>query len=243
MRHLRAEFRKLFTIRSTYILLFVCLAIAIFFAFYAEGLKVTKPVLDPHYLYSEVSSAVTSLSFLLSMVGVMLVTHEYRYNTIMYTLTSSNNRLKVLLAKIVAFSFLMIVATIFFGALAPALTTLGLHIKGVHIVAQSLPFWDTAWRSVFYGWAYGMLAFGLAVIIRNQVGAIISLFAIPSTVEPLLSLAIHDNVKFLPFTALNNVTMLASKQMAPSKAAIVVAIYVVVVLAIAIVLFKRRDAN
>jgi ABC-2 type transport system permease protein len=243
IRQLQAELRKLFTIRSTYILLLICLAITVFFAFYAEGFKVSKPVTDPHYLYSEVSSAVTALSFLLSMVGVMLVTHEYRYNTIMYTLTSANRRWKVLLAKFVAVSIFMIAAAVVFGALSPLLTSLGLHLKGTSLVAQTLPLWDTAWRAIFYGWAYGMLAFGIAVIIRNQVGAIIALFAIPSTVEPLLGFALHDNVKYLPFSALNNVTAEASKQMSPGKAAGVVLVYVVVVLLVAAILFKRRDAN
>lgn len=240
---LRAELRKMWTIRSTYILILISLALLIFFAFYAEGLKVTKAVNDPHYLFTEVTSAVQSLSFLFSMIGVLLVTHEYRYNTIMYTLTSANNRLKVLLAKFLVFSLFMIVITAVFGALSPLLTAWGLHIKGVHLVAQSLPFWDTAWRAVFYGWMYGLLAFGIAVIVRNQIGAIVSLFAIPVTVEPLLSLAIHDNIKYLPFTALNNVTAFGSKQMSPGRAAVVVGVYVVVVLIVATVLFRQRDAN
>lgn len=243
IRALRAELKKMWTVRSTYVLLLISLGLLIFFAFYAEGLHVAKQVTDTHYLFSEVTSAVQSLSFLLSMVGVLLVTHEYRYNTIMYTLTSANNRLKVLFAKFVIFSLFMLVTTAFFGVMSPLLTAWGLHIKGIHMVAQSLPFWDIAWRALFYGWMYGLLAFGLAVIIRNQIGAIIALFAVPVTVEPLLSLALHDNAKYLPFTALNNVTAIGSKQMTPGKAAIVVGVYVVVALIVATVLFKRRDAN
>lgn len=242
IQQIRAEIRKILTIRSTYGILLFCLVITFFFAFYAEGLKATHAVTDPHYLFSEVSSALSALSLFLSFVGVLLVTHEYRYSTIMYTLTLANKRWKVLLSKFIVVSLFMILVSILFGVLSPALTTLGLHIKGTHLVEQSLPFWDIAWRAVFYGWAYGVLGFIVAVLVRNQVAAIITLFAIPSTVEQLLRLVMHDNVKYLPFTALGNV-LTDTRDYSHGTAAGIVVIYVVVGLIAAGILFQSRDAN
>src|ERR1700733_14101281 len=96
---LKAEFRKLWTVRSTYLILAFVLVIAIFFGFYVSGWKIDKGALhDPGTLALDVTSAISAVSVFASLIGVLLVTHEYRFNTIMYTLTASNSRSKVLLA-------------------------------------------------------------------------------------------------------------------------------------------------
>jgi len=48
--------------------------------------------------------------------------------------------------------------------------------------------WSLLWRSVFFTWGYAMAGLLIALLIRSQVGAIASLFLIPSTVETLLGL-------------------------------------------------------
>jgi ABC-2 type transport system permease protein len=248
IRQIKAELLKIFSIRSTYVTLAFALAITVFFAFYIEGFKTTAPVINPAKLVSEVTSAVSALAFLISLVGVLLVTHEYRYNTIMYSLTSSNSRLKVLIAKVVAVSCFAVLATLFFAALSPVLTYAGLHLKGISLVHQSIPVADLFWRVAFYGWAYSMLAVLLAFIIRNQVGAIVTILFLPNTVEALLGLLLKKNVVYLPFSALN--TLMGGGDnpstvipMSHAKAAVIVTGYVVAALIIAAYLFKRRDAN
>src|SRR3954467_14136812 len=97
---IKAEFRKLWTVRSTYVLFLVAFALVAIFAFYAEGIKASPAtVQDAGKLAGEVTNAVVTVSLLGALAGVLLMTHEYRYNTIMYTLTSSNSRSKTLLAK------------------------------------------------------------------------------------------------------------------------------------------------
>jgi ABC-type transport system involved in multi-copper enzyme maturation permease subunit len=245
IRQVLSELRKLFTIRSTYVFLAISLAIVVFFAFYIEAIRLTGDVTNPGKLASEVTSAVSALAVLISLVGVLLVTHEYRYNTIMYTLTSSNNRLKVLLAKVIVVSIFAVLATLFFGVLSPLLTYLGIQIKGLDMVAQNLPVWDLLWRSAFHGWAYAMLALVFAFIIRNQVGAIIVLLFLPGTVEALLGLLLKHNVAYLPFTALNAVlnNPIPTANLSRGESALVVLGYVVIGLVVSAVLFKKRDAN
>lgn len=249
MRYILSEFRKLYTVRSTYIFLAVCIAITVFFAFYIEAIRLTGDVTSSDKLAGEVTGAVGALAMLIALVGVLLVTHEYRYNTIMYTLTSANNRLKVLIAKVVVVSVFALLATLFFAALSPLLTYLGLQIKGLDMVAQNIPVWDLLWRSAFHGWGYAMLALVLAFIIRNQVGTIVALVIVSGTVETLLSLLLKHNSGYMPFTALSRVINTGEAMpgiaagFSPEKSAVIAAVYIAGGLVVAAYLFHRRDAN
>jgi hypothetical protein len=137
----------------------------------------------------------------------------------------------------------VIVASVIFGTLSPLLAELGWHLKGLSVVPQSLPVWDLAWRAIFYGWGYSMFALLLAMIIRNQVGAIITILFVPGTIESLLGLLLHENTKYLPFTALNSVLNNMPNMLAAGKAALLVSAYLLATAIIAAILFQKRDAN
>ncbi|MDB5170517.1 MAG: hypothetical protein JWO35_211 [Candidatus Saccharibacteria bacterium] len=239
---IKAEFRKLVTVRSTYVILAACLAIEMLFAFYATGYKADAAALrDPLMLAGEVTTAVSALSVIIALIGVLLVTHEYRYNTILYTLTSAKRRSYVFLAKFLVIGVLAVVLSLLFGALSPVLVTLGVQLSGHSMVPQVIPYGDILWRIVFAGWCFSIFGFILAVIIRAQLGAAISIFLIPTTLEPLLGLVLKSNHIYLPFAALSNV--LEKGKLSYTHAAAVASIYVGVGLIISWVLFVRRDVN
>jgi ABC-2 type transport system permease protein len=248
---IKSEFRKLLTVRSTYVILALCLALTILFAFYLEGYALKTDVQDPGKLASEVTSAAAALGFFISLAGVLLMTHEYRYNTIMYTLTAAQDRSKVLLAKIIVVSAFAIVVTLLACALAPALTALGVHLKGLDMAPQTLHVADLAWRTAFYGWCYAMIALILAAIVRNQIGTIVALLVFPALGESLLTLLLKSNAKYLPFHALGTLLEPVGVRAGSSAAGIlstadsvkVLLSYLIVGGVVALVLFKRRDAN
>jgi ABC-2 type transport system permease protein len=242
---IRAEFQKILTVRSTYFILLFCLAILIFFAFYVEAIRLVADVKDPGKLQSEVLGAIGILPMILSFVAALAITHEYRFNTIMYLLVASRSRLKAFLAKVFAISVFAVLAILFFASLSPLLTSLGLQIKGLDMVTQNIPYLDLLWRGAFVGWAFAMFALILAFIIRNQAGVIVSILLIPSTVEQLLGLLLKENTKYLPYTALNNIinTGPAAADMSHGKSALIALAYIAVGLIVAALLFKKRDAN
>lgn len=244
MASLRAEMRKLWTVRSTYLILGFILLIMIFFAFYVEGLKAGPSVSEPGKLASEVTSAISAVALFGSIIAVLLVTHEYRYNTINYTLTSSNSRTKVFLAKFITISLFAIAFSLVVGALSPTLTYLGLSLRGLHLVHQDFPIWNLVWRTVFMGWGMAMYALILSSIIRVQVGAIVAMFmAVP--VESILGLLLKKNMAYLPFTALDSVIHTTSDAVLISyrKAATIAITYIIVGGIVAWQLFLRRDAG
>lgn len=250
---LKSEFRKLLTVRSTYMITGIVTVLVIFVAFFLEGWRIQPEALqDPFQLASDVTGALNVTVFG-AIIAILLVTHEYRYNTIMYTLTSSKSRTKVLAAKFIVVSVYAIVLTVLIGVLSPLLAYLGAHAHGYSFVPQTLHFGDLAWRSLFYGWGYAMAGLLLAFLTRNQVASIVALFLLPSVVENLIGfLLFKHNSVYMPFGALNQVlngpatgagSDPISSNLSSGKAAGVYCIYLIVGWAVAWYLFVKRDAN
>jgi len=246
---IKSEFRKVLSIRSTYVILLIGVALNMLFAFYVTGWQLDKEsLMSPTFMGSQVVSSVSALGLFAGIIAILLVTHEYRYNTIMYTLTANKSRTQVLLAKLVTLTVFALIFTAFFAILSPLLSLLAIHIRHLELGAQDFDAWNLAWRSLLSGWTYVIYGFVLAMIIRVQVGTIAALLLIP-TVEPLIGLVLKQKQAYLPFMALNNLLTVGGEGGAPTnslsdhRAAAVVGVYVVVGLLVAWFLFLRRDAN
>lgn len=247
MATLKAELKKLLTVRSTYFVLAFSFVLVSFFSFYVVGWRINgHDLMDPSTLAGDITSAVHNLSIFVALIALLLFTHEYRYNTIMHTLTLSSSRSKVLLAKILVVSGFAIVFTLFFGAISPLITSLGIHAHHLKLAPQTFHWGSLLWRSVFFGWGYAMAGLLIAALIRSQVGAIVVLFIAPGTVESLLGLLLKGNVVYLPFSALSTVIgqgMDYHNSITPFHAALVFSGYLIVGWIVAWILFLRRDAN
>jgi ABC-type transport system involved in multi-copper enzyme maturation permease subunit len=246
MQALKAEYRKLFTVRSTYIILLIVLVLLIFFGFFISGWRIDNSDLhNPGTLAGDVTGAVSTVSLFLGLLATLLMTHEYRYNTIMHTLTLSNSRSRTLLAKILILSGLAVIFTIVIAVLAPLLAVAGMNAHHLKLVPQTLHFGDLLWRCLLFGWGYTMTGLLLATLIRNQIGTILTLFIVPGTVEALAGLILKNNVVYLPFSALEAVigNNRYSGSITNIHAAMVFMAYLIVGWIIAWTLFLRRDAN
>ncbi|HTE57996.1 MAG TPA: ABC transporter permease [Verrucomicrobiae bacterium] len=243
----KSELRKILSIRSTYIILLFAVAMNLLFAFYVTGWHTAPEALaDPKFLSVQVISAISALGLFGGLVAILLVTHEYRYNTIVFTLTANKSRSQVFLSKLLTITLFAVVFTAVFGALSPLLSLLAIHIRGLDMGHQTIQVWHLVWHSLLAGIAYVVYAFIIAMIIRVQVGAIAAIFLIPATIEPLLGLVLKKNVAYLPFNALNMSLGTGppdAMAISDNRAALVVVTYMVVGLLVAWVLFLRRDAN
>lgn len=243
MAALKAEFRKLLTVRSTYVIVAVSLALMAFFAAYIFGYRLKSAELaNPHQLQDTMSGAVSVVAIFGAIVGILLLSHEYRYNTILYALTANRSRSLFLAAKILAVSTFAILFTVVVMVLAPLLNVLGVHLAGHTLAPQSIAYGNIVWQCLFYGWAYAMIGLLVTALVRNQIGAIVTIFIVPSTIEPLLSLLLKENGVYLPFSALGAVVQ-NSPTLGPGAAAAVVGAYLGVGWLLAWLLFLRRDAN
>jgi ABC-2 type transport system permease protein len=233
---IRAEWRKLFTVRSTYILSLVAIVLTGLISFWPMGLKGNSA---NNELLMEAAFNSGIASMLIAIIAILLITHEYRYNTIMYTLTASNSRSKVLLAKVGVMTIFTVLFTVVAAFLAVGLTWLGVHIGPGSLVPQEFYYWDSAWRLMFGSVAYVWAGLLFGFLFRHVVGALVVFLIVPNTLEGLLTLVLKDNNQYLPFTALSNVQYGDS----PGKAALIFTGYLVVGWAVAWFLFLKRDAN
>jgi ABC-2 type transport system permease protein len=243
---LKAEFKKLVTTRSTYVLLGIALALILFVTFYVEGWRANAETLqDPLFLNREPLSAISVVTILMTMIGILLMTHEYRYNMITYSLTSSNSRSKVLLAKLLVVSAFAIIFATVVWALAPLVTLLGVNAHGLELVPQQFYYWDLWWRCAFFAWGFAIFGLLLAVLIRNQIGTIVFLLIVPNTIEGILSILLKENSVYLPFSSLANVIGQSGGQavVTPAASAWLFTLYMIGGWAVAWYLFLRRDAN
>jgi ABC-type transport system involved in multi-copper enzyme maturation permease subunit len=264
---LRSEFKKLFTVRSTYVLSLIFLLLMGFLAFYVDGFKnVPTETLSPldHakaslFVAGTITQIANTISVAGALIALLLLAHEYRYNTIVYTLTASNSRSKVLASKI----FAILAYVLVFAAVA-SIIGLGLVYAGVAASGHSIPHQDINYltyvaKAVFLSEAYAMAGLLFITLIRNQVGAIAALLIIPNTVEGLLSLLLKQNSVYMPFTALQQVVQppvvngviaghsrvhdSATGYLSAPRGVLVFLAYLAVGWIVAWYLFLRRDAT
>jgi ABC-2 type transport system permease protein len=135
---IRSEVRKLLSVRSTYGCVIASMLIIILFAGIAEGfLANAESLRNPGLLASESVGAIVFAGLIVAIPGLLLFGNEYRYNTIMYTLTSSNRRLKVLGSKALVITVFAVLASILVTFFSPLCTFLGIQIAGFCLRWQS----------------------------------------------------------------------------------------------------------
>lgn len=246
---MKSEFRKLLTVRSTYIMLLAALLIGGFINYWVVGYKAGQNVTDMHYLQANILTTMQNLSFFAGIVGILLMTHEYRYNTIYYALTSTRSRTKLLLAKAVAVIGYSVVFSVLLAALTVLMIKLGLHVGHHEIVAQSFQWGDLLWRGFAYMFGVMLIGLILAILIRNQIGTIVLYLFLPGTIEVLAALVLKGKAAYLPFTALSNIisdgniTAGQLVHLSHTTSALVALSWIVLGWVIGWVLFLKRDAN
>jgi ABC-type transport system involved in multi-copper enzyme maturation permease subunit len=240
---LKSEFRKLLTVRSTYfITIFAIVLVGLIGGWGMVSDKNLQVYADPNFLNDRVANLLSLVTIFCGIVALLQFSHEYRYNTIMYTLTIVNRRSKILLAKIITLSVFAVVFVLLMVGLSLVALTIGLHIKDITLPAQHLHSGQLLWHSVFTGWGYAVWGLALVALVRNQMFAVVTYLILPMIVEPLLQLLLKDNANYLPYTAMGGVLGHAGK-FTDVKAALIFLAWAGGAWIVAWVLFLRRDAN
>lgn len=253
-----AEWLKLRTVRSTYIILGVALAFTLLGVLLAWQATVLWDGLAPErrarFALSEPASLVAwagSLCF--AVLGVLAVTSEYRTGMIRTTLAVMPNRGTVLTAKAMVIAAVALVAghamtlaTFFATRLIigdrpiPALRT---------PITQELP--EILARGSMVT-VYALLGLGLAALLRSTAGAIVTL-VLPWYMLPILSGFLpeswgKDVSSFMPdalpeqIVGSDNANSVYGSLLPPLAAAALAVAYAVLPVCAAALLINRRDA-
>lgn len=242
------EWRRLWSVRATWIMTFVYLAVT--------GLLGAGPLFlgDGDFgtqtwagLYS------TSASFLclvmLSVVASQFFGHEYRYGTIRLTLTEFPRREQVLLAKTIMLAVYVIFATFFgwvvlgiVGSIAPE-GAIGTQGPGINFTGGEA---SELWQVLIFGFAYSLIAMSITLITRNLALGIVLPLLTFSVIEGLLQLfaslangAMDWVVDWLPFV---NGNAWVTNVPDSSNSGLIFAVWTVGIFLIGSLLFFKRDA-
>ncbi len=141
------------------------------------------------------------------LVGTLMVTTEFRHQTLTPTLLATPRRGTVLWAKLIAGILIgaMYGAIAVVSAAAPAAGLLA--VLGVDTELDSGDTWALFARSVLALMLWTLVGIGVGTLVRNQVVAIVLVLAFTQFVEPLLRLAggfvdwLAEVTRFLPGAA------------------------------------------
>lgn len=259
---LRFESVRIRTLRSTYwlialaVLLTAAVAFIIAFATRNDSDALVSVTIG-EVLTGGGSFAIPFIPIFMAIIGVFATGHEYRHGTIQPTLTAIPQRSRLLMAKILT---VLIVAVL--------VTVLSLALNfGIGMI-----FWDSAPSLgeaplneaipgyVVYVALYAVLGLALGQLFRGVPSALVVLLVVPLVVETLiagLSLVpaldwLQPALKFLPFSAGGQLMAMEEFDTGDGgpdfdfldrwASGGIFAIFVGIILAIAWVLFRKRDA-
>lgn len=205
MSLLRSEWLKLWTTRTTWVMLGIGLLIEALFA----GLFVGLVSIDELGDFDGIATGTGLLLVLVLVLGVLLITTEFRHGTASSTFLASPRRYPALLAKLgVALSVGTLAGIAFVivnGGLAlPLLDGRRGHLPDSGEIA-----------SIYAGVAVSMalicgFGFAIGAIVRNQVGAIIAAIAFFFVLSPLPELLPGNFADYFPAQALGSLQGLQS---------------------------------
>jgi len=268
---LRYEVMRLRTIRSTYWLIGIALGFQLLFSMtIAWRLPSTGPLSGGDGTFAVLVTIGASagfaplfIAYVIGILGVFTMGHEYRHGMIRATLTALPNRATVFIAKVVVAAAVSGLAA--FACVLVALLSALLFGVGMPTFAG---FREITAGTVIFAALFSLSGLGFAAITRNQTAAVALLLLVPTVIETIIKaiiLSIHaasDDpngkgglvkvLKFLPYDAGGQMyTRLSIGDLleffgvvpfGPVGGGLVMGTFVATLLAAGAALFLRRDA-
>lgn len=259
MRLLKSELRKVIYVRSNWGLLIAAVFIS------ALSTAVTVPLLDADTagafgvslqttmgVDAVYANAVSGYIFAL-ILGVLMMTGEFRHGTAVATFLTSPKRSRVVFAKI-AVAAISAAVLMIISALAGFLAGwLALQTVDNPAEPSSNIFVNMMLASVLAGVVLGIIGLAIGTLIKNQLLAIVATLVYLFVVDPLLLALAPEAGKYLPtglITAMLNITVDApqlgfdtSQYLPPLQAAGLLVAIGAVFASVAIFTSLRRDVD
>jgi ABC-2 type transport system permease protein len=239
----RAELLKVRSTRTTLGLLLGMIALILLFSL-LTGLLSKAGALSSTENQRQLLSLGSLAGLFSALAGVLLVTSEYRYGTIRPTFLFTPRRPRVLAAKLIA----GLLAGIVFGVIGEgvgfAIGYLTLNARGISF---SLGGGDVALLvlgTLAATALWGAMGVGLGAILRNQVGAVITLLAWGFIVDNLLFGLVPSIGRFTPTRAQDAFIGLTTEHLlSPAAGGLALVAWVAVLAVIGLPLVTRRDVT
>jgi ABC-type transport system involved in multi-copper enzyme maturation permease subunit len=200
IRLIRAELLKIVTTRLWWGLLIGVVAGAALFAGLAAGLagmgpagQPTGPGVSEPATVRGVYTAGLSISYLIALsLGIIVMSGEYRHQTMTATVLTSPHRIRIVLAKLAALAVAGVgygVVTVLSGVLigAPIILARG---GSARLLSDGIP--RALALAVLAVALWAVLGLGVGTLIRNQVVALLVAIGVAWLAEPLFSYLLNE---------------------------------------------------
>jgi ABC-2 type transport system permease protein len=239
---MRAEFLKLRTVRSPWLLLGAAPLIVVAGV---SGLVVSNGH-TPHETLQSGALAHVGLTSVMTLVfGILAVAGEHRHKTITDTYLSTPRRGRVIQAKLAVATLVGGLCGVLASGVGVVTAAAWWASKGASFSWSDGQMWQTIGGSIAWNAAFAAIGVGVGALIRNLAGAIAAALAWLALVEGILSQLVGSLSRWLPFNAglaLGGSGRAASADLLSRWAGgLVLAAYAVLFAALAVATTTRRD--
>ena len=136
------------------------------------------------------------------IIGILIMTNEYRHGTAVGTFLVTPKRSTVLLAKLIAASFAGLIVQVFSFIFAVASGFIALNFFEPHAPVSNELLWKVFRASVISGLVLGIVGVGLGALVKNQIAAVTGSVIWTLIVEGLVVAFVESIGKYLPAGAI-----------------------------------------
>ena len=242
-----AELLKLRTLRSTWGFGVITLLFAGLLTAANIGGSTSEDRLDPELQFRIPLDVAFSASILALLMGIILVTNEFRHGTIARTLLATPRRGRFLAVKLLAGASAG--ACLYIGALLVAAVTAVIWLGALDVPLEAGEWGDGAWRALVATVIAGVFGAGIGGAVHSQVGALVGVLLWMFVLEPIcwLLLGVFPYVdlegvaEYLPAAALGGTVDSEGEGLSWARAVLVSLGWTAFAAALAFVRTNRRD--
>jgi hypothetical protein len=197
---LRAELLKLRTTRTFAVLVGFAVGLSLI-VLLLSAILISAAELDEEYIREMFASDFTGLFILL--LGVMGMAGEWRHRTITSAILSAPWRVRLLIAKTLAYAAAGAVVSIAITLSIMAAGTLVLELRDIETLAAA-DLADVLWRNVAVAAMFGAIGVCVGALVRNQAAAIVGLLLLGFVIEPAIGALVPEVGQYSPIVGAPN---------------------------------------
>jgi ABC-2 type transport system permease protein len=189
-----SELFKLRTTRTFYGLTLISLGLMLLIVVLVSALEDFQPGED---VLTDILGAGFFMHAISLLLGILIVTSEFRHGTITPSLLVVPNRVTLTMAKLLAALAMGVIIGLLTALLISGVTTLILSIRGIDTSTDFSTFLELVAGGTLAAALYAGLGVGIGALVRNQVGAIIGVLVWLFVLEGLVGLipGVDDEVQ------------------------------------------------
>ena len=245
---LDAELLKMRSTRATALLVLATLVLAVLtVATSVPGVMEENSSIsldDPDLLAMMVGNGFGAPQVLMTLLGVLAFTQEFRYGTVTSTYLGEPRRMRVLVAKGLSLALASIVITIMTLAVSVACGIALIRSQDGNVTVTG-QFWQTVGAGFVVMAAYGVVGVAVGALVPNQIAAVVGVLIWMLAVEQMVIPLFPEVGRWMPFAAASSLMQVGSSYgdtlLSVAMGGLVLLGYTAVTVVLALIVTPKRD--